>query len=707
LWLDRTQGKCQKAVSFGPLTLASAHSRQTVAAIAALAAGVLATLYALVPLQWAAVLIGVLLWFAAPGLIFARRLYGPQPESRLAGLLAGPAWGYVLSSLGLLALWALGSRQFAVLMLAPVFGCLAALPARRLAGTLTLPAFTRGDLGACALVLLVVTLVLGLPYAHVGKDLPEGRAYRAYFTADFVWEVAVVAELAKGDMPPQNPYYLNDDLHYYWLMHLLPAVQHRTFGGTPTADQLLLVNAFWSALAFAAFWYFFVRHFVSSPWAAAIGCVFVLLGTSLEGIDRIWYWNGNFEALRNTNIDAVTDWYYQGMRADGLHRLLLYQPQHQTGYLLGLSAVLLLFQARDISRPSLFLLIGAFLGACMLFSTVSFLLLTGMCAAYAGWRFLRGGRWRAFVPCALSAATIMLVALGLTYVLGYVDASGQLLTFGLNPKSTHRILWITFLSFGPVLIAAIVGVILAVRERTLATLTPVWFVLALCAGFYFFVDLPDSPNSIGWHAAKVGLVGFTPLVGLAFQYAWQRRGWMRATVVPALAIVGVAGVPTVAIDVYNNQDVWNRQRGPAYRWTVLLTPGELEGLEWIKNGTFKSARVQVEPVVRDRDTWAYIPAFAERRMASGFPLSMIPLAKYEKAIAEIKTIYQSTNADEAHDAVVRHCIDYLVVGPPERHTYPQLEALLDADKSRFVPAFRNGTLTVYYVPRVRGQAACQ
>ena len=151
-----------------------------------------------------------------------------------------------------------------------------------MAGTLAQPKFTRSDAGAGALVLLVVTLVVGLPFAHVGEDLPEGRAYRAYFTADFVWELAVVAELAKGDMPPRNPYYLNDDLHYYWLMHLLPAAEHRSLGGTPTADQLLLVNAFWSALAFAAFWYFFVRHFVSNPWAAAIGCVFVLLGTSLS-----------------------------------------------------------------------------------------------------------------------------------------------------------------------------------------------------------------------------------------------------------------------------------------------------------------------------------------------------------------------------------------------------------------------------------------
>jgi hypothetical protein len=689
--------------------LPSVHSRQSLVALAALAAAFLATLYALVPVMWGAFLVAMLVWFALPGVLFARRLYGSQEGSTAAALLAGPAWGYVLSSLGLLALWAAGTRHISLLLFAPILGGLAALPARRLAGALTLPRFTRADAGAAALVLLAVTLVVGLPFARVGEDLPEGRAYRAYFTADFVWEMAVVAELAKGDMPPRNPYYLNDDLHYYWLMHLLPAVQHRAFGGTPTADQLLLVNAFWSALAFAAFWYFFARHFVSSPWAAAIGCIFVLLGTSLEGLDRIWYyWNRDipFGALRNTNIDAITDWDYQGMRADGLHRLLLYQPQHQTGYLLGLSAVLALHQARDIGRPALFLLIGSLLGACMLFSTLSFIMLTGMCAGYAGWRIVRGGHWRAIVPCAVAAAAMMLAALGLTDALGYVDASGQLLTFGLNPKSTHRVLWITFLSFGPVLIAAIVGVILAAWERTIATLTPLWFVLALCGAFYFFVDLPDSPNSIGWHAAKVGLVGFTPLVGLALQHTW-RHVWMRATVVPALAILGIAGAPTVAIDVYNNQDVWNRARGPAYRWTVLLTPGELEGLEWIKKGTFKSARVQVEPVVRERDTWAYIPAFAERRMASGLPLSMIPLAKYEKANEEIRRLYLSSTADEAHEAAVRHCIDYLVIGPPERNKYPQLEPLLDASRSRFVPAFRNGTLTVYYVPRDRGQSGCQ
>ncbi len=69
--------------------------------------------------------------------------------------------------------------------------------------------------------------VVGRPFARVGADLPDGRAYRAYFTADFVWRMAVAAELSKGDVPPRNQFYLDDPLRYYWLPHLLPAIQYR------------------------------------------------------------------------------------------------------------------------------------------------------------------------------------------------------------------------------------------------------------------------------------------------------------------------------------------------------------------------------------------------------------------------------------------------------------------------------------------------
>src|SRR4029453_3027986 len=94
------------------------------------------------------------------------------------------------------------------------------------------------------------------------------------------------------------------------------------------------------------------------------------------------------------------------------------------------------------------------------------------------------------------------------------------------------------------------------------------------------------------------------------------------------------------------------------------------------NYTPQNAIVQVEPYVRDSKTWAYVPAFAERRMSAGLPISMVPLDKYEAASMLVRGVYQETNAASARDRAVKLGISYLIVGRPEREAYPQFEALL-------------------------------
>ena len=162
----------------------------------------------------------------------------------------------------------------------------------------------------------------------------------------------------------------------------------------------------------------------------------------------------------------------------------------------------------------------------------------------------------------------------------------------------------------------------------------------------------------------------------------------------------------VLIDLYNTQDVWNRAMGPGFRWTVILSPDEVRGLEWIQQSTPKEARVQVEPTVRDRDTWAYVPAFAERRMSGGAPIGMIPLAKYEKVSGEIAQAYASPSAVEAYDRLLNLCVDYLVVGPPERSAYPALQPRLDATPQLFPPVFSNGALAIYAVSGSWNREGC-
>jgi hypothetical protein len=264
-----------------------------------------------------------------------------------------------------------------------------------------------------------------------------------------------------------------------------------------------------------------------------------------------------------------------------------------------------------------------------------------------------------------------------------------------------------FLNFGPVLIIASVGVAAAVWRHTLARFVAPLIVIGVSAFFYFLVDVPDHQGVyVAWRASHLAFVALAPLCAYALQASRDAGGSVRTTVTAVAVVVAIAALPTVVIDLYNSQDVTNRAQGPGFRWTVLLSPDEVKALDWIKQSTPRDARVQVEPDVRGRDTWAYMPAFAERRMAYGLPIGMIPLAKYEKATAEVKQLYQSASADDAYALALSLCVDYLAVGAPERAAYSKLQPMLDAKPELFAPAFRNSELAVYAVSGSWNREGC-
>jgi len=665
------------------------------------AAAVAATLAALLPLPTAISLAAIVTWVCLPGVVTAWLIYRREPGGRAVAWLLGPAAGYVMTSLVLLAFWAAGVRSPALLAVAPVVASLLAWPASRLAGRLSIPALGRRDIIAVCVVLLLVPLVVGRPYSRVGADIPEGRAYRAYFTADFVWAMAVVAEVSKGDFPPRNVFYRNDDLRYYWLGHLLPAVEYRAARGAIRLDKLLLVNDFIIALAFAGFLYVFVRHFVDSPAAAAAACAGVVLFSSFEGTEflwRLWRGGGSLDAVRGMNIDAVSRWTYQSLPVDGLQRVLLYQRQHELGYMLGLGALLLLVQARERLRPGVLFLAGCLLAMSLLFSSFAAMMLTAVVTAVAAIRLIASRAWRTMLAGAGLAALPLAAALALSWALRYVDGGGSLVAIGVNRMAAHNAPVAIALSFGPLLIGAAAGLCVAAWKRTLGRFWELVVAIAVCWLFYFFVDVPEHQHTyVGWRASHLLFISFAALTGYAIQELWAAGRRVRIAAVGTAAALAALAAPMVVIDLYNTQDIWNRAEGPGFRWTVILSPDEVEALDWIRAHTPPNARVQVEPSVRGRDTWDYIPAFAERRMSAGLPISMIPLKKYEVASARIKTLYESTSAEDAHARAAAECIDYLVVGPAERRAYAAFQPVLDSSPEHFTPVFRNASVGVYAV----------
>ena len=694
-----------------PLTHASTSAAASASALrgawllplVVLAVAIVWSIGSIVPLGAAARFLPFTVLCAVPGVVLARRLYHDATTSWLFALLIGGAWGYAFSSLMLLAMWLAGVRRPIWLALAPVVITLVCSRVRPITSPLRVPMLGKRDVAAVCLTLLMVPAIVGRPYARVGEMLPDGQAWRAYFTADFVWAMAVVSEVSKGDVPPQNPYRVGAALHYYWLAHLIPSIEHRLTMDTTSLRQLLLANAVLSGLVFVGFFYLFVRHFVESPAAAALACVAAVLFHSFEGTEQLyalWQLGAPLDLVRYLNIDAVTRWIYHSMPVDGLQRLLLYQPQHQLGYVMGLSALLLLVQMRDAARAGLTALAGLFIAMSLLLSTFSALMIATIAAVFQGVRLIAGHNVRRIPLYAMLALLPITGAVMLGRYLHYVESGGPLVSFMVNETAWHRAPFAIVLSFGAMLAGAIAGSVYAWKRKALVHFALPAAIIGISWFFYFFVDVRDHQHVyVGWRAGHLLFIAFAPLVGFACQEFWRAGGKTRVLGIAATLVLMAASAPTAAIDLYNTQDTSNRGEAPGFHWTLVIPHDELEALNWIKHNTPPTATVQVDPEVRDAETWAYIPAFGERRMGAGLPISMIPMARYKRATTRVLEIYRAPSGDAAYLAALATGVDYVVIAQLERKRYPNIEATLDASPGLWPLVFRNGSVSIYKLAR--------
>lgn len=683
------------------MKLRAISSRATFVAVLLGVAGLVVALLAAAPHWQGFLIVAIGAWFAAPGVPFARRMYLTGERGRVIPTIIGACWGYGVSSIVLLALWVTGLRNTAALViLAPVIAGLALLPLRK-RGALEPPSFCRRDLPALALLLLVIPLVVARPWAHVGQVTPEGRAYRAYFTADFIWRMAVAAEVAHGDMPPKNQFYRGDDLRYYWAADLLPAAEYRSFRHGVRLEDVLLANALVINVLFVAFLYAFARHWTTSASAAALASAAGLLLGSFEGTERIitFLREGTpLEALKLYNIDAITRWVYGGLPVDDLHRALFWKPQHAMGYALGFSSLLVVWRAREVPGPRVMALAGLALALALFFSSFSAIMIGVIVGVVATARFVAARRFGALVVGAASAAIPIAIATLAAIALHYVDRGESIVRLLVNPQAlSHPFVCIT-LSFGAMLPAGIAASVVAIRRGRARLVAPLWVAVVVLFLFYFFVDVRDHQYVyVGWRAGDALFIVFGALTAYGLSELWWSGRSVRAITVAVGILLTLVALPTLAIDLYNTQDTNNRRMGPGFRWTVVLSHDELAAIEWIRRYTPENAVVQVEPDVRGRETWAYIAAFAERRMAAGLPISMVPVDKYVAASRKVTELYRMTDVREAFQRARELGIDYLVIGPPERAAYPQFQPLLDAHPEYFRPMFGNASMRVYLV----------
>lgn len=681
--------------------MAQRRSTLTLAVLVALPPGALALLLlALLPWWGALSLVALHVWFAWHGYLIVGQL-APSGD-RGARALFGPVVGLGLCTMGLLVLWLLGARGAWMFLLAPwPIWALWRLPLERVASSLSVPRTSRADLVAVLLVLLIVPLVVGLPYAHVAAPMDDGGvAYRAYFTADFVWAMTTVAEVSKGDMPPANPFLRGDALRYYWLAHFLSSATYRVGSGWGLAiEPIVLANSVWYGVAFLLFLHGFVRAWGATAAASGAAITIVFLASSFEALDQAIAWRHRdhlWTRLTDVNIDAVTRWLYDGMPIDGLHRMLLYQPHHFTGYALGLLALLLVGRARAVDRSAVAVAAGTLLALSVLYSSFTAIIIGAAVAAVYAVRLMTPFRPLVVLRCAVLGALPVGVAVGASIALGYVDPkAGGLLQFGPSPLAFRHAPYVLFLSLGPPLLLGALGLAVGPWRRML----PLWMLVIAAFAFYFFVEVLGMGGVwVGWRSGHLLFLAFAALAAAAFTWAALQARRVRWAVWSATGLAVFAALPTVAIDVFNAQDLTNPRWGPSFPWVLRLSRDEAAALEWVRRHTAPDAIVQPDTLVRANASWGYITGFGQRRMAAGMPIAMIPLEPYERAT---RLVHQGLFLQESPAAATllarRLGIDYVYVGPVERGAHADLRDRLASWPSGFTPVFRNRDVTIFRV----------
>ncbi|MFA5907436.1 MAG: hypothetical protein WC815_01535 [Vicinamibacterales bacterium] len=684
--------------------MTSSSARLAVRLIAAVSLAGIAAAYLSVIRPWGGLVSTVVLgWFILPGVTFARIL--TRSADTRAHWLLGPVWGVGISVLGLLALWQMGGRGAWILILAPwPLWLLNRLPLQRIGIDLRMPRLDRRDLVAVLLLFLLVPLIAGAPFARVAEPVDDGgKAYRAYFTADFVWAMTVVAEVSKGDIPPKNPFQFGGTLHYYWLAHFLSAVEYRVLGPWGlTIEEVTLANSLAYGLVFIAFLYGFVRAFGATAGAAATACALVFLANSYEALDRlvVWWSDGAIiPLLGQINVDAVTRWFYSGMPVDGLHRMLLYQPHHLGGYAIGLSALLIVARTTDAARPLVALTIGSFLALSLLLTSFEAIIIGVAVSIVYAFRLLAPSRWKAIPLCAILGAVPVFAAFEVSEALAYVDpAAKTLVRFGPNPVALMHWQYVLLLSFGPMLILGAIGALVAVVGRRSETL-PIAALAAVALGFYFLTDVPDMQHVwVGWRAGHLLFVSCTVFTAVLLTSAHRAPLGVKVAAWALVGVLAVAALPTVAMDIYNAQDITNTGPGPGFPWTLVLSRDEVEALNWLKTQTPPDVIVQPNVAERANASWGYIPAFGERRMAAGLPIAMIPMQPYQDASTFVGNAIFGQADPKARALMAQQLhIDYLYVGPAEQERHSELVASFDSRSDLFPVAFRNREVVIYLV----------
>lgn len=641
--------------------------------------------------------------FTLPGWALARWFAGDESDRMTRVILALPL-GYCAGATACAALRVVGISAPAAVLLAcaSLGGVLAWVFRRPQPGLVPLVRLGGHDHLALGILWLLALAVVGPIFARLGEVTPAGLAYRAYFNADLFVHMSVVAEFAKGSAPLANPFFPGEPLPYYWTYFVLPGVFAQLRPSLPVDPAIALTDT-GMALVFISVGFLVVRNLGATARATAVSWAVILLASSFEGAYWLWdqiSYGRPLGELRVWNIDAVTRWVWNLPGVDGFHRAMWWTPQHLMALTLGMLVLLTMVRGRRPNGIGQAAFEGLLLGSIITISSFNGLLIV---ASYglAQVVILALDRGRDFGPWFMAravAAIIVACFTGLTIGLGMVQSTPNAFLIGWNRYFLRGPWTFILLSFGPALFLAPLGLraAWAASRRMVVTLAAITSVIAVA---FLFVDIRGHENTqITFRTGHLVYICLAILLAFAID-AW--RSWPRWTAAGCsllLLIGAAAALPTVAIDWYNARDISNVEMGPGnFPWTVHISPDDDAAAQWMAAILPPGATVQTDALPRERYTWAYIPAFAQRRMAVGNGLFMMNPARYRDALDRVHDAYSTASAEAAHASFVELGVDYVFVGELERRVNGEQVVKFGLNPRLFEAVYWQGSVAIFKV----------
>jgi hypothetical protein len=609
-------------------------------------------------------------------------------------------FGYLLSAL---AVWSAaklnaasaGGFAAAWLVLAAGASCLL----RWRTTLVPLAPWTRSHTAGLLGILLLVPALVGSPFLNLGVQDQEGvRLYRAYFTADFFWHVALTDQLATFTLPPANPYAADLALNYYWTYFLLPAavVKAEVLRGLDV-ESIIKLNHLGAGVLFVATIFISAWRLVPRLWPPVVAVAIALVAASGEGAYVLWdlYSRGApFDRFRVLNVDAITFWFLQGLTIDGLPRSLWYTPQHAMACAFGLVALLVAGSAR--TSPAA----GALAGVALAGATMTSPFLGGAFSVIYGAAVVLGlvvyrRPLVATIAPHVPAALVVLGSLWWCVSNQMLESARGVLEVGFGGHAANAPILTLALALGPLILPAIVA--LARPKQLPEGSLPAVAALAVGLSLFYFVSIAKTdPIWVGWRAGQILLVTLPGLVAVAVAQLSAAVG--RTACALTVAILLIVGLPTTVLDWYNAGDITNREMGAGFPWTVRITPAQQAAFAWIQRQTAEDAVVQMDASVRGRASWTHIPTFARRPMAAGLPISLVNIPDYQARSRKVRELYGTTDPEQAWTIAQDMHIDYVYVDEVERKAFGEAAiAKFDTSEAHFKPMYRHEDIAIYAV----------